>query len=228
MKKTININNHINEILFRSNYRINESPKYHQVIGDDEEFDEFPSEISEDNEEIPPIKPPTEPIDPSQSPEAPIQSTDPNPAMDVDPNNMSDMPIDFDPNNPTGDNFIDNEPTVNDIQNEIIKDNIETMKYIHNQMKELDNYMKNIDTKLTVLSSEVEEVRAPTNGEKLMKQKNVSYPYHYNLNDYWGNSPVEEKENFGQGIKKMDDGTFIADFDDLRKNMNIDKTFNEY
>jgi hypothetical protein len=63
-------------------------------------------------------------------------------------------------------------------------------------------------------------------------QKNVSYPYYYNLNDYWKDSSFEHKaqeEDFGQGIQKLSDGTFIADFDNLPKNIgNIDKTFTDY
>ena len=106
------------------------------------------------------------------------------------------------------------------------------MKHIHDQLKSLDDFVKSIDTKMSVLTADVEEVRAPTNGEKLMAQKNVSYPYYYNLNDYWQDNTFEHKaqeEDFGQGIQKLSDGTFIADFDDLPKNIgNIDKSFTDY
>ena len=237
MKKNVNINDLINEIMFRSNYRINESAKYHQVIDNNEEFDEFPKEISEADDELPPVTAPTEKpaedgIDPAIDPtqEVPKHGLDPNPADMGDPNNIPDMPNNFDQNNPEV--LPEEQITVDDIQNDIIKTNLETMKYIHDQMKELDRYVKSIDTKMSVLTADVEEVRAPSNGEKLMAQKKVSYPYYYNLNDYWQDNSFEhkqEEENFGHGIKKLDDGTFIADFDDLPKNVgNIDKSFTDY
>jgi hypothetical protein len=67
------------------------------------------------------------------------------------------------------------------------------------------------------LNAEVEEVREPTNGEKLMSKKDVSYPFYYNLNDVWKGNWFEknrEEEN-EKGIRELPDGTFIADFDDL-------------
>jgi len=233
MKRNTNINEHINEIMFRSNYRINESPKYHQVINANEEFDEFPKEIAEADEELPPVTAPTkepapEPaIDPAQA-AAPAQPpVDPN-QPPVDDPNMGD-PMGY----PSMANaMIPEEPDVDELQNEIIKNNLETMKHIHDQLKSLDDFVKSIDTKMSVLTADVEEVRAPSNGEKLMAQKNVSYPYYYNLNDYWQDNSFEHKaqeEDFGQGIQKLSDGTFIADFDDLPKNFgNIDKTFTDY
>lgn len=235
MKKNININNHINEIMYRSNYKINESPKYHQVIDSTEEFDKFPNDISEADEEIPPVNAPTkevasEPIDDPNQAAIPVDDQ-PN----IDPNQQ---PTD-DPNigDPMGDPAMDtpiipDEPNVDELQNDIIKTNLEALKHIQDKLKSLDDFVKNIDTKISVLSSDVEEVRAPSNGEKLMSQKKVSYPYYYNLNDYWDDSSFKHKsqeEDFGQGIQKLSDGTFIADFDDLPKNIgNIDKSFTDY
>lgn len=210
------IDKHINEIMFRSNYRINESPKYHQVIEADEVFDDFPKDVTE-ADELPPIEKPEEIPPVEDKPEvgsSKLPPVDDNPMPDP---MMPEMPV---------------EPqiSVDDIQNDIIKTNLEAMKHINDQLKSLDDFVKNIDSKMNILTSDVEEVRAPSNGEKLMKQKNVSYPYYYNLNDYWeGNSFNQKKEDYGQGITKLEDGTFIANFDDLPKTMgNIDKTFNDY
>ena len=164
MKKITNINEHINEIMFRSKYRINESPRYHQVINANEEFDEFPKDLAEADEELPPVTAPTkepapEPaIDPAQA-AAPAQPpVDPNqPPMD-DPN-MGDPMAD-----PSMGAMIPEEPDVDELQNEIIKNNLEAMKHIHDKLKSLDDFVKSIDTKMSVLSSDVEEVRAPSNG----------------------------------------------------------------
>lgn len=228
MKKNININEHISEIMFRSKYRINESAKYHKIIDNNEEFDEFPKEISEEDE-IPPIgKEPNKPIEePATADLPPIDSNLPI-AGTSDTPEMSPLDNSLAPNQIP----MEDQVTVDDIQNDIIKTNLETLKHLNQQLKSIDDYIKGIDNKIASLNADVEEVRAPTNGEKLMKQKNVSYPYYYNLNDYWDGNNFEhkrEEENFGQGIKKLDNGTFIADFDDLPKNIgNLDKSFTDY
>ena len=55
------------------------------------------------------------------------------------------------------------------------------MKSIHDQLEELNNITQSLNAKIDTLSSDVEEVREPTNSEKLMSKTNVSYPYYFNF-----------------------------------------------
>ena len=120
---------------------------------------------------------------------------------------------------------------VDDIQNDIIKHNIEAMKSIHDQLEGLNATVLGLNAKLETLNADVEEVREPTNTEKLMSKKNVSYPYYFNLNDFWnGNWFTEQREiEHERGINELPDGTFVADFDDLPQKSKIDvqNSFNE-
>jgi len=90
-----------------------------------------------------------------------------------------------------------------------------------------------------MLSADVEEVREPTDSEKLMNKTEVSYPYYFNLNDFWKDNWFDQKraQNNGinggdaeqQGMKELPDGTYVADFDDLPQKSKIDvqNSFNE-
>ena len=58
-----------------------------------------------------------------------------------------------------------------------------------------------------------------------MSKTNVSYPYYFNLNDFWKGNWFNQKNGEGeseQGIKELPDGTFIADFDELPQKSKID------
>ena len=239
MKKNKSINRQVSEMLYKSNYKINESPRYHQVIENDEEFDIVPNEIYEAGDEKEPVVPqnPTAelpPVDPNQPPVDPNQPpvTDPNqpiapPQEQLPPVGDNQMP--FDPNQPPAD--LAPVISADDIQNEIIRINLDAMKGIHDQLLTLDDMVKAMNTKIDSLSADVEEVREPSNGEKLMNKGEVSYPYYYNLNDYWSGNWFKDKqdEEYGKGIRKLADGTFIADYDDLPKNFgDISKTFSDY
>jgi hypothetical protein len=119
---------------------------------------------------------------------------------------------------------------VNDIQNDIIKHNIEAMKSIHDQLEGLNNTVQGLNSKFDTLNSDVEEVREPTNTEKLMSKKNVSYPYYFNLNDFWNGNWFNEKRNGEneKGVRELPDGTYVADFDDLPQisKMDVQDSFN--
>ena len=83
---------------------------------------------------------------------------------------------------------------------------------------------------MATLTQDVEEVREPTNVEKLISKKQDSHPFHYNLADMWngrdfqarmdyanngqGNNMGKEVDN---GIRQLEDGSYIADFDALPK-----------
>ena len=129
------------------------------------------------------------------------------------------------------------EKTVNELQNEIISSNLEVLKSISSEMNKLNNQIQSLDKKLDDLSGDVEEVREPTNVEKLVQQKDVSYPYYFNLNDYWKGNWFNKQHSVegGEGgrqvgaIKQLPDGSFVADFDDLPSEsfIDIEKSFHE-
>ena len=209
--KKVNLSEeHLRKIMYRTNYKVNESPRYRPLVNDGEEFDEIPMLEAGDQEDAPIPgggEVPTEPTldEPMNAGGTPV------PAFDSGSTEMGGgvpgepMP----PANP--------EMEVNTIQNDIIKHNIEAMKGIHDELKSLENSVNGLNAEFQKLNADVEEVREPTNSEKLMNKSKVSYPYYFNLNDFWdGNwfSQQREKE-LSKGIKEMPDGTFVADFDDL-------------
>lgn len=117
------------------------------------------------------------------------------------------------------------ENQVDDIQNEIIKHNIEAMKGIQDTLMGLNQSIEGLNSKMNVLNADVEEVREPTDGEKLMNKTDVSYPYYFNLNDFWQDNWFDQKrvgENTEKGVKELPDGSFVADFDDLPQKSKID------
>ena len=205
----------IRKIKYRATYKVNESPKYRSLIDDGEEFDEIPKLTTEadgveDNKSNDAPAPPVE--------SNPVPSEVPSPAFDA-----PDKGEELTPDNPD-DNINTPEPQVDNIQNDIIKHNIEALKNIHDRMESLNNIVMNLNSKVESLSSDVEEVREPSDGEKLMSKKEVSYPYYFNLNDFWkGNWFNQSHENeVSKGIRELPDGTFVADFDDLPQNSKTD------
>jgi hypothetical protein len=121
---------------------------------------------------------------------------------------------------------------VDDIQNDIIKHNIAAMQSIDDQLKSLNATVDGLNSKLAGLSAEVEEVREPTNSEKLMSKTNVSYPYYFNLNDFWSGNWFNEKRKaeHEKGVRELPDGSFIADFDDLpqQSKQDVQNSFNNF
>jgi len=204
------------KIKYRSNYIINETPRYRQLVDSNEVFDEIPKITTEannsiDNDNVNNISNVNNVGKPAKTPQ---------PAFDNTANNNLDI------------NSVENINNVDVIQNEIIKHNIEAMKLIYNKLESLDSTIDNLNVKLENLKNDVEEVREPTNGEKLINKKEVSYPYYFNLNDLWSNNwfSMKYNRNNNSGIKQLPDGSYIADFDDLPKLSNIDiqKTYYDY
>jgi hypothetical protein len=233
-KKSILFEEHLRKIKHHVDYKINESPRYRPLVGVDEEFDNLPL-TNEAGEQEDAMKPAggSVPPEPTNTDNPSVPST-PTPAFDQ---NAAPAPEDEMP--PAGDVPMGDAPMpspepvekVDDIQNEIIKHNIEAMKNIHDQLESLNQMTISLNDKLNVLTSDVEEVREPTNAEKLMNKTKVSYPYYFNLNDLWSDnwfSQQREKEA-GKGIRELPDGTYIADFDDLPRKSKIDvqNSFNE-
>jgi hypothetical protein len=239
-KKTNLSEEYLRKFRHRSGYVINESPRYRPLVSSNEEFDEVPVLTNEVGDQEPPEKPEGEiPVAPSNDQP---QNTDvpptPVPAFDAeaggvppegemtDPQGMPTDPM----ANPMGAPAPENE--VDDLQNEIIKHNIEAMKGIRDQLAGLDSTLQGLNKKMDVLNADVEEVREPTDGEKLMNKTSVSYPYYLNLNDMWQDNWFDQKraEEQNGGMRELPDGTYVADFDDLPQKSKIDvqNSFNDF
>jgi hypothetical protein len=224
-----NLSEEIRKIKYRVNYKINESPKYRPLVNSNEEFDEVPKVTNEAGDQEDAEKPGggiTPPEAPSN--DQPIGMTDaPTPAFASGETETNAVP-------PAGGAPIPPvEPAqeVDDIQNDIIKHNIEAMKSIHDQLENLNSTVDGLNAKMSELSADVEEVREPTNSEKLMNKTKVSYPYYFNLNDFWSGNWFNEKRDkeLENGMRELPDGTFVADFDDLPQisKTDVQNSFNE-
>lgn len=122
------------------------------------------------------------------------------------------------------------EPSVNELQNDLIKLNISAMQQMNDKIASMENSLIQMTSKMQQFDKEVEEVREPTNVEKLMNKKADSHPYYYGLNDMWeGNWFQARRDEVGdRGMKQLEDGTYVADFDTLPKytDQEIKKSFN--
>ena len=220
---------HIRKIMHRTGYKINESPRYRSLVNDNEEFDTIPDMNvgnrvgqganfntmmgeQEDEEETPD----------TPAPEGEEMPEPPAPAYAGGEEGMP--PPEAGMGEPAP------QPEVDEIQNEIIKHNIEAMKSIQMELQNLNSTVTGLNSKLAELNADVEEVREPTNAEKLMNKTDVSYPYYFNLNDFWKDNWFDQKRDEAEekGIRELPDGSYIADFDSLPKasKIDIDKSFN--
>ena len=249
-KKNKLFEEHLRKIKYRVDYKINESPKYRSLVNNNEEFDNLPVEIynTDDGQSVPASPAFTNEAgeqEDAQKPEGNKLAEPSNNDQPLDDKSLPDVNTDIKkPANPAKEVIggdintpVDNDTNVpikpvDDIQNDIIKHNIAAMQSIHDQLEGLNATVQGLNTKLDALNADVEEVREPTNSEKLMSKTNVSYPYYFNLNDFWQGNWFNEKRNGEneKGIRELPDGTFIADFDDLPQQSKIDvqNSFNDY
>ena len=253
MEKKDNIlNEHLKKIKYRSGYKVNESPRYRPLIDTNEEFDQIPTnEVeAEDPNKKPDInqpatpptgQPPAAAAEPNGQPNtanvgmnAPVPQFDAQAKENTPPTGNAPMPG-ADTSVPPEEGVmppLNPQKEVDTIQNDIIKHNIDAMKNIHDELESLNNTVQALNSKISSLNADVQEVREPSNGEKLMSKTNVSYPYYFNLNDFWNGNWFNEKhgsDNQEGGVKELPDGTFVADFDDLPRKSKIDvqNSFNE-
>lgn len=256
-KRTDPVDKHLNEIKYRMGYQVSETPRYKPLI--DDEYDEVPvvTTATQDGQPSPniagsdafleeeaPEVPDEDNGDPTQlpGPEAMGPTTPAEPSNAPEPQNVDveELPAE-DPATPTPEvgaevdvnleEPVVDEPVVDEIQNEIIRHNLEAMKDVSAKLNDLEAINRQLNAQLGVLNAKVEEVEEPTDAEKLMSRKDVSYPYYFNLNDFWEGSFFEEemKKSGDTGIKELPDGTFIADFDNLptRSSIDIKDSFND-
>ena len=239
-KKTNLSEEYLRKFRHRSGYVISESPKYRPLVTDNEEFDEFPVLTNEAGEEEDAPKPmgQTPPAPTNDQPQNADAPETPVPAFDAEaggaPPPEGGMPPEGEMTDPMGepvDPMADPmaapespENQVDDLQNEIIRHNIEAMKGIADELASMNATHQELNAKMDVLSAEVEEVREPTDAEKLLNKTNVSYPYYFNLNDLWQDNWFEQKREAEKngGVKELPDGTYVADFDDLPQKSKID------
>lgn len=111
------------------------------------------------------------------------------------------------------------QPSVEDIQNDILKKSVSAMEKMNNQLSNLENVFNVLNQKIDTLNSEVEEVKEPTNVEKLEARKEDSHPFYMNMNDMWNGNSFQARKQVedSYGMRKLDDGTYVADFDKLPK-----------
>ncbi|MFW5847379.1 MAG: hypothetical protein ACOCVF_00470 [bacterium] len=222
--------NHIEKIKYRTFYGLNESAKYREVK--ENTFDVIPDDLLEDNgdEEAVENEPtnqevPDPPQDDNQEDEIPDEG-----GMEGEPE-MSDLPVSPE----------EEGEGVDELQNEIIKLNTLALNNLNQKLDDLRNMTVSLNDKIKDLSYDVEEVREPDTEEKFLNQKNVSFPYYANLNDYWSGNWFEQQKQENRlndvmdggtykGIRDVGDNTYIADFDDLPKTneLELKDSFNEY
>ena len=243
-KELILSEEYLRKFKHRSGYVISESPKYRPLVSDGEEFDEVPVLTNEVGEQEDAPKPEGQ-VPPAPSNDQPLgqQPPTPEPAFDAEAGQEPPADTPIDPmGEPEGEMPVDPmaapepemENQVDELQNEIIKHNIEAMKNLHDNLEGLNSTIMGLNQKMDVLTADVEEVREPTNSEKLMNKTNVSFPYYFNLNDLWSDNWFEEKrmnaDGTGRngtdkneaGMKELPDGSYVADFDDLPQKSKID------
>lgn len=229
LTKMEEINEHIRKIIGKSKYTINEA-SFSLVTGEFEDDDspleayagpqpvmgQNDSTIFEDEEEldnpneVPEMDAPADeiggdalpPLGGEEAPEAPMNGTE-EPPMEE----------------PIPEPEIPEEPSVDELQNDIIKLNISAMQQMNSKVASLEKLVSSMDTKFAELNKEVEEVREPTNVEKLTSRKDDSHPFYYGLNDMWDNNHFQARrdETGEKGMRQLEDGSFIADFDDINK-----------
>lgn len=230
-KKDDILNEHLEKIKYRFNYAINEAPKYNKLIKDESEFDELPDAVHSTQDGFP--------MPNTQGTDAYLEEDDEDPRDNEENTPEEDSPEGEIPLEGQGEEEglppvegeeLEPEQGVDELQNEIIKHNIQAMKDINDKLKSLDDYVKSVNTNMAQLTAKVKEVEEPTDAQKLMSKKEVSYPFYFNLPDVWKGSWFDQQRNKMQekGIKELPDGTFMADFDDLPKHndQDIESSFN--
>jgi len=240
-KKDILLEEHLRKIKYRVDYIINESPKYRPLVSNGEEFDEVPNLTNEAGEQEDAEKPGGGQTPPAPSNDLPVDTGMPPAEMGGQDAGMppAEDPLIGGPQaaDPMGASPMGGAPVeqpeqqVNDLQNDIIKHNIEAMKSIHSQLEQLNGTVQGLNAKLAELNADVEEVREPSNTEKLMSKTNVSYPYYFNLNDFWSGNWFNQKreQEHEKGIQELPDGSYVADFDELprKSKSDIQNSFND-
>lgn len=196
-----------------ANYKLINEANY-SIVDDLSEDDEAPEDMYGDQS---PVNLSVEDEETSGEEESADVDTE-MPEAKIDPDAVGgDEPSEEDPNVEAE---IDSEKDVNSIQNDIIKMNTSALDKMNQEIDRLYQTIDSLNTEISGFKKEVDNVKEPSDQEKFKERKNDSYPYYFNLNDNWKGSffdrQSEEKPD-EYGIKKLEDGTYIANFDDLPK-----------
>lgn len=206
---------HIQKILYKSGYCINEDVKYNRIDSSYFKNDDYPDFIQEDETNNDPVDNSTNDV---------VNDT----TNDTVNDTVSDTSIDVnDQNN-------NEKKDVNIVQNEIIKSTINTMNMIHDKLKSLDSIVNNlsmqyddIKNNYESLKKDVDIVKEPSNSEKLEMKKIDSAPYNVGIDDFIMSNKFNNK--YTDNIVKLKDGTYLGVFDNLGNFSNdIEKSFYQY
>lgn len=222
IEKKNSINEHIDRIKFVMNYTLNEA-KYSLVDGieeddsiPDEIWTESPSPVSANDSNIMEDEPQMDnkglPVD-EPAPEQPA------PEMGTEEMGTEEMDAVADPMMGEPMPEPEPEPSVDQIQNDILKTSVSAMQKMNAELQNLESSLSTLNSKIDGLNKEVEEVKEPTNVEKLEARKEDSHPFYMNLNDMWDGNSFQARRQMedSHGMRKLDDGTYVADFDTLPK-----------
>jgi DNA repair ATPase RecN len=104
----------------------------------------------------------------------------------------------------------DNTELISFLKNEMqkLENIVNSINNISSKVEDLGNRMNNINSSFGELSKAVDEIREPSDIEKLEMRSFDSYPYNKTLTDVWKDKEKskEEQELQRQGIRKTDDG----------------------
>lgn len=207
-------NPHIKKILYKSSYIINEASSIRKLTEAEFENDDMPEDVI--------------PLSDTQTIDNSTQATDTTNDSEANPKSnqiqAEEPPLTNSVQKPQEQQ---NSGSIDSLQNDLIRMNLNAMVKIHNELDSLNKTVQSLNLENQKLKSQVEEVREPSTEEKLLKRKENSYPYYNNLSDIWKDNWFEKKTVGSEfnGITKLDDGTYIANFDDLPKTNNIKSTF---
>lgn len=212
---------HIDRIKFVTNYSLNEA-RYSLVDGIEED-DSVPEEIW--TESPSPVSPHDSNImedEPQMDNEGlPVEEPAPEqpaPEMGTEEMGAAEMDAVADPMMGAEEPMPEPEqPSVDQIQNDILKTSVSAMQKMNTELRNLESSLSSLNSKIDGLNKEVEEVKEPTNVEKLEARKEDSHPFYMNLNDMWDGNSFQARRQVedSQGMRKLDDGTYVADFDIL-------------
>lgn len=208
-----NSNPHIRKILYKSTYIINEASTIRKITEADFANDDMPEDVIPLSDTLTDSN--TEPVNNQET--QPVPQDNAEPASQPVPNPVNNTQL----NQPTSNGSVDS------LQNDLIKMNLSAMIKIHGELDKLNQTVNDLNQQNQKLKAQVEEVREPSNEEKLLARKNDSFPYYNNLNDIWKDNWFERNtvSSENEGITKLPDGSYIANFDDLPKYTDIKKSF---
>lgn len=224
---------HIEKILHKSNYKINNGIAYNRIYESPYSINIDDMYINEDDEDDEVVElDNTENNDETNSNQDDASNSDDIDSEDVDDSNTENNADDTDTNNE-----VNSEIDVIKQHNDIIKSTLKNLKDVYSKIGDIDMFIRDMESKienisnsthknqqtLDYLSKTVEEMREPTNKEKLEKAKFDSAPFSNNMNDIWGS-----KKYITNNIMKLKDGTFIGVFDNFENINNINDSFYEY